>query len=314
DRRGGRAAVTSYLTRRLLIAVPTLLGVATVSFLLMRIIPGDPARVMAGPEATPEDVERLRQQLGLTGSIWSQYVEYMTRLLHGDLTISARTGTPVIDEITARAPATVTLALLAIVVAVLVGCTLGVLAALRRDSFTDLLLSGFSVFGVSMPVYWVGLLLIMLFSVKLGWLPAGGAESWQSVVLPTVALSFFAIGFISRQTRSAMVETLELDFIRSVRAKGVGRTAVVIRHGLRNAALPIMTVVGLQFGQLLGGAVLTETIFAWPGLGRLLIDSISARDFATVQGTVFVFAVALILVNLLTDLLYAYADPRIRYD
>ncbi|MFG3690238.1 ABC transporter permease [Micromonospora sp. CB01531] len=304
----------SYVARRLLIAVPTLFGVATVSFLLMRIIPGDPARVMAGPQATAEDVERLRQQLGLGGSIWSQYVEYITRLMQGDLMVSARTGTPVIDEIAARAQATVTLAVLAIVVAVVVGCTLGVLAALRRDSVVDLILSGVSVFGVSMPVYWVGLLLIMLFSVQLGWLPAGGSDSWASVVLPTVALSFFAVGFISRQTRSAMVETMELDFIRSVRAKGISRSALVIRHGLRNAALPIMTVVGLQFGQLLGGAVLTETIFAWPGLGRLLIDSISARDFATVQGTVFVFAAALILVNLLTDILYAYADPRIRYD
>jgi len=303
-----------YVARRLLIAIPTLFGVATFSFLLLRLIPGDPARVMAGPQATAEDVDRLRSQLGLDGSLSSQYLDYMGRVLHGDLTISARTGTPVLDEIKARASATVVLAVLAIVVAVIVGCSLGVIAALRRDSALDLLLSGISVLGVSMPVYWIGLLLIIFFSVHLGWLPAGGADSWRAHVLPTVALSFFAVGFISRQTRSAMVETMELDFIRTVRAKGVSHAAVVFRHGLRNAALPVVTVVGLQFGQLLGGAVLTETIFAWPGVGRLLIESINARDFAAVQGVVLVFAVALILVNLATDLLYAYIDPRIRYD
>ena len=304
----------TYVARRLLIAIPTLLGVVTFSFLLLRLIPGDPARVMAGPEATAADVERLRRQLGLDGSLWSQYVDYLGRVVQGDLTTSLRTGTPVLDEIAARIPATVSLAVLAITVAVVVGCTLGVIAALRRDTPVDVLLSGLSVLGVSMPVYWVGLLIIILFSVTLGWLPAAGMGSWQTYILPTAALSLFAVGFISRQTRSAMVETMDLDFIRTVKAKGVSRTALVLRHGLRNASLPVVTVVGLQFGQLLGGAVLTETIFAWPGLGRLLIESIDARDFAAVQGVVLVFALALILVNLATDLLYAYIDPRIRYE
>ena len=304
----------NYVARRLLIAIPTLLGVVTFSFLLLRLIPGDPARVMAGPEASAEDVERLRRQLGLDGSLWSQYVDYVGRVVQGDLTTSLRTGTPVLDEIVARIPATASLAVLAIVVAVVVGCTLGIIAALRRDTIVDVVLSGVSVLGVSMPVYWIGLLMIILFSVKLGWLPAAGMDSPQSYILPTAALSFFAIGFISRQTRSAMVETMDLDFIRTVKAKGASPATVILRHGLRNASLPVVTVVGLQFGQLLGGAVLTETIFAWPGLGRLLIESINARDFAAVQGVVLVFAVALILVNLVTDLLYAYIDPRIRYD
>jgi ABC-type dipeptide/oligopeptide/nickel transport system permease component len=303
-----------YTAHRLLIAIPTVLGVVTICFLLLRIIPGDPARVMAGPEATVADVERLRTQLGLDGSIWTQYVDYLGRVARGDLTISARTGTPVMDEILARVPATLSLAILATLVAVFVGCTFGVIAALKRDSAADVAVSGFSVLGVSMPVYWIGLLLVILFSVKLGWLPAAGMDTWKSYVLPTITLSFFAIGFISRQTRSAMVETMQLDFIRTVKAKGLSPSAVVLRHGLRNAALPILTIVGLQFGALLGGAVLTETIFAWPGLGRLLVDSISARDFAAVQGVVFVFAIALILVNLLTDLLYAFIDPRIRYE
>lgn len=303
-----------YVVRRLLIAVPTLLGVITFSFLLLRLIPGDPARVMAGPEATPADLARLRAQLGLDGSLWSQYVDYLSRVVRGDLTTSLRTGTPVMDEILTRVPATLTLALLAIVVAVVVGCLLGVLAAVKRDSALDVALSGFSVLGVSMPVYWIGLLMIILFSVKLRWLPTAGMGSPAAYVMPTIALSFFAIGFISRQTRSAMVETMELDFIRTVKAKGVPPAGVLLRHGLRNACLPVVTIVGLQFGQLLGGAVLTETIFAWPGIGRLLIESINARDFAAVQGIVLVFAIALIAVNLLTDLVYAYIDPRIRYE
>ncbi|MFC0530286.1 ABC transporter permease [Phytohabitans kaempferiae] len=302
------------MTRRLVIAVPTLLGVAVVSFLLMRLIPGDPARVLAGPDATADDIELIRRQFGFDKPVLTQFLEYMGRLATGDLGRSARTGDSVLTEIVARLPYTVMLAVLATALAVVVGCTLGVLAAVRREGLADLILSGLSVFGVSMPVYWVGLLLVILFSVNLGWLPAAGAESWQGYILPTVTLSFFTIGFISRQMRSAMVETLEMDFIRTVRAKGVGRWAVILRHAVRNAALPVVTVIGLQFGQLLGGAVITETIFAWPGIGRLLVESIGARDFTTVQGAILIFAVALILVNLLTDILYAYIDPRIRYD
>jgi peptide/nickel transport system permease protein len=304
----------SYVVRRVLIAIPTLFGVATISFLLMRIIPGDPARVMAGPQATPENVAQLRHQLGLDASLGTQYVRYLSRLLHGNLGVSARTGSAVVDEIRTRLPFTVQLALMAIVIAVIVGCTLGILAAVRRDSWVDVVLSAVSVLGVSMPVYWVGLLLVILFSVTLKWLPAAGAGTTSSYILPSITLSLFATGFISRQTRSSMLEVLNQDFIRSARAKGLSQTAIIFRHALRNAALPVITVVGLQFGQLLGGAILTETIFAWPGIGRLLVDSINSRDYSTVQGVVFLFAIALIVVNLVTDLLYSYVDPRIRYD
>lgn len=306
--------MTTYALRRLLLAIPTLLGVATISFLLMRLIPGDPARVLAGPDATQADMALIRRQFGFDKPVWAQFIDYMGHLFTGNLGRSARTGGPVMAEITARLPHTVVLAVLATALAVLVGCTLGVIAAIRRERFTDLLLSGVSVLGVSMPVYWVGLLLIILFSVKLQLLPAAGAEGWQSLVLPTITLSFFTIGFISRQTRSAMVETLEMDYIRTLRAKGLGRWSVIIRHGFRNAALPVITVIGLQFGQLLGGAVITETIFAWPGIGRLLIESISSRDYLTVQGAILIFAIALITVNLVTDIIYSYVDPRIRYE
>ena len=304
----------AYSLRRLAVSIPTLAGVATISFLLMRLIPGDPARVIAGPTATPEDVEQIRRQVGLTGPLWAQYLTFMVNLLHGNLGTSSRTGQPVLTEILSRAPNTLLLACVSVALAVVVGCALGIVAASRANTVVDAVISSISVFGVSMPVYWIGLLLIIAFAVNLHWLPSAGAGEPLSFLLPSITLASFAIGFISRQTRSAMLEVLKQDYIRTARAKGCGRILVLYKHALRNALLPIVTIVGLQFGQLLGGAVLTETIFAWPGLGRLLFDSIAARDYATVQGSVFVFALALIVLNLLVDLTNAYVDPRIRYN
>ncbi|HEY1914856.1 MAG TPA: ABC transporter permease [Streptosporangiaceae bacterium] len=303
-----------YVSRRLLVGLPTLLGVATVSFLLLRLIPGDPAKLMAGPTATPAQVEHLRVQFGLTGSEISQYFRYLGNLLHGNLGISTLTGQAVSSEIATAFPYTLELAVAGIILALAVGVPLGIAAALRRGGLVDTALSGVSVIGVSMPVYWSGLLLIILFAAKLKLLPAAGAESPDSIILPAVTLSLFAIGFISRQTRSAMIEALSQDYTRTARAKGMPRRVVVLKHALRNAAVPIVTVAGLQFGQLLGGAVLTETIFGWPGLGNMLVQSINARDYATVQGAVLLFAVAVLVVNLATDILYATIDPRVRYD
>jgi peptide/nickel transport system permease protein/oligopeptide transport system permease protein len=253
-------------------------------------------------------------QFGLTGSEISQYFRYLANLLHGNLGISTLTGTAVSSEIATAFPYTLELAVAAIVIAVAAGLPLGIVAALRRGKLIDSALSGVSVLGVSMPVYWSGLLLIILFAAKLKLLPAAGAESPDSIILPAVTLSLFAIGFISRQTRSAMIEALSQDYTRTARAKGMPRRVVVLKHALRNAAVPIVTVAGLQFGQLLGGAVLTETIFGWPGLGNMLVQSINARDYATVQGAVLLFAVAVLVVNLATDILYATIDPRVRYD
>lgn len=303
-----------YLARRLLLALPTLVGAATLTFILVRLIPGDPARVMLGPDATPSEITQFRHQLGFDQSVLVQYLTYMGRLFRGDLGTSAVSGRPVIDEIGARAMNTIELAVAAMLLALIIGGLLGIIAALKRDSIWDVALSGVSVAGVSMPVYWIGLLLVIVFAVNLRWLPSSGSGSWQHIVLPTVTLSFFAVGFLSRQTRSALIDTLEQDYIRSVRARGLSQGAVVMRHALRNASLPIVTVAGLLFAQMLGGAILTETIFSWPGLGQLLVNSINARDYVTVQALVFVFAVTLIVVNLLTDFLYAYLDPRIKYD
>jgi peptide/nickel transport system permease protein len=306
--------VITYIIRRVLIAIPTLLGAATVSFLLMRLIPGDPARVIAGVNATPADVDRIRHQLGLDEPIWQQYVHFIGNLFQLNLGISARTGQSVLGEILGRLPYTIELAVIATAIAVVVGLTLGVLAATRHNSALDVAISALSVFGVSVPVFWTGLLLIILFAVNLHLRPAAGATQPTGFVLPSVTLAFFSVGIIARQTRSSMLEVMGLDYVRTARAKGAARTTVLLKHALRNALLPVITAIGLQFGALLGGAILTETIYSWPGVGRLLTESISSRDYATVQGTVFIFAVALILVNLVTDLVYAYVDPRIRYD
>jgi peptide/nickel transport system permease protein/oligopeptide transport system permease protein len=304
----------TYVARRVLVAVPTLLGAATVSFLLMRLIPGDPARVIAGVNATPEDVTRIRHQLGLDQPAWKQYLEFVGNLFRLNLGTSTRTGQPVLDEITSRLPYTIELALISVAIAVVVGIALGVIAASHHNTAVDVAISSIAVLGVSIPVFWTGLLLIILFAVDLRMLPAAGASEPTGFVLPSLTLALFSVGFIARQTRGAMLEVLGLDYIRTARAKGAARGAVLLKHALRNALLPIVTVIGLQFGQLLGGAILTETIYSWPGVGRLLTDSISSRDYATVQGVVFVFAVSLIVVNLFTDLVYAYVDPRIRYD
>ncbi len=303
----------TYIARRTLAAIPTLLGAATIVFIMVHLLPGDPARVMAGPTATQEDVERLRHQLGLDQPLWVQYADFMFRLLRGNLGTSARTGDTVLHDLLQRLPYTVELAIVSMALATVLGVTLGVLAATRHNTRLDLLISAVSVFGVSMPVYWLGLMLIVIFAVNLHLLPAAGAEDPLGFVMPSVTLAFFSMGFVARQTRSAMLEVLGLDYVRTARAKGADRRTVLISHALRNALLPVITAIGLQFGLLLGGAVLTETVFGWPGVGRLLVDSIFSRDYAVVQGVVLLLATMFVLVNLAVDLLYAYVDPRIRY-
>jgi peptide/nickel transport system permease protein len=305
--------LTTYLVRRVLVSLPTVLGVATVIFLLVHLLPGDPARVIAGVNATPADVERIRHQLGLDQPGWQQYFSFLGRLAHGDLGTSTHTLNPVTAEIAARAPYTAELASLSIVIAIAVGIAAGVVAATRRNTAVDLLISGAAIAGVSIPVYWLGLMLVVLFAIDLRLLPAAGAGGPTSIVLPAITLASFSVGFIARQTRSAMLEVLGQDFVRTARAKGAAEPRVLVRHALRNALLPVVTTIGLQFGTLLGGAVLTETVFAWPGIGRLLVDSIFFRDFPVVQGVVLLIAVAFIAVNLVTDLVYAVVDPRIRY-
>lgn len=305
--------MATYIARRFLTAIPTLIGVATVVFFMVHLLPGDPARVIAGPTATPEDVDRVREQLGLNLPLWNQYLYFMGHLVTGNLGVSARTGDTVLHEIAGRLPYTVELAVISTLLATSIGVTLGVVAATRHNTRVDLLVSAVSVFGVSMPVYWLGLMLVVLFAIDLHLLPAAGAQDPLGFVLPSVTLASFSLGLVSRQTRSAMLEVLGQDFVRTARAKGASRRSVLVKHALRNALLPVITAIGLQFGALIGGAVLTESVFGWPGVGRLMLDSIFSRDYPVVQGVVLLLASAFVLINLLVDLLYAYVDPRIRY-
>jgi peptide/nickel transport system permease protein len=306
--------MVTYVVRRILLAVPTLLGVVTVVFIVVRLLPGDPARAVAGLLATPVEVARIRHQFGLDEPIPVQYVKFVAGLVRGDFGTSNVTGQPVMAEIGARLPYTIELTLIATLIAVVVGMAMGVLSAARHGSVVDLAISALSVFGVSMPVYWLGLMLIILFAVQFRLLPAGGTDDPLSFVLPSFTLSVFSIGLIARMTRSSTLEVLQEDYIRTARAKGVGRVGVLVYHALRNSLLPVITAIGLQFGALLGGAVLTETVFSWPGVGRLLVASILNRDYPVVEGAVLIFSASYIAVNLLVDLSYGLADPRIRYE
>jgi peptide/nickel transport system permease protein len=305
--------VITYVARRVLAGVPTLWGVATVVFFMARLLPGDPARVIAGVLASPEDVERIRKQMGLDQPLWVQYLDFMGSLIHLDLGTSAHTNAPVVEEIGSRLPYTIELALVALAIAITAGILAGIVAAIRRNTWLDLLISGLSVFGVSMPVYWLGLMMIILFAIDLHLFPAAGADEPASIVMPALTLALFSVGLIARMTRSSMLEVLGQDYVRTARAKGAPFRVVVFRHALRNALLPVVTVIGLQFGALLGGAVITETVFAWPGVGRLLVDSIFFRDYPVVQGLVLMFGTTFVVINLVVDLTYAYVDPRIHY-
>jgi peptide/nickel transport system permease protein len=305
--------VLHYVARRLVAAVPTLLGVSVVVFMMVRLLPGDPARIVAGLLATESDVEHIRHQLGLDQSAPAQYATFLTHLLHFDLGTSVRSGQPVTSEVLARLPWTVELAVTSIAVAAALGIGGGMLAALYHNQKLDSLVSAVMLFGISMPVYWFGLMLIAIFAIKLQWLPAAGSQDPGAWILPTLTLAAFSVALIARMTRSAMLDVLRADYVRTARAKGLVERVVVYGHALRNALLPIVTVVGHQFGTLLGGAVLTETVFGWPGMGQLLVDALFSRDYPVVQGIVLTFSALFILVNLAVDVLYGVIDPRIHY-
>jgi peptide/nickel transport system permease protein len=302
-----------YLAERFVASVVTLLGVSFIVFLMVRVLPGDPARVIAGLLATEADIARIRTDLGLDRPLHVQYAIFLKRLALGNLGVSARTSEPVVRELKPRLAATLRLALVSAGLATAVGILAGSLAATRPYSTFDYLISLVTLFGVSMPVYWLGLMLIIVFAIHLNWLPAAGADGPESIILPAVTLAGFSIALIARMTRSTMLEVLRQDFVRTARAKGLRERLVVARHALKNALIPVVTVVGLQFGSLLGGAVLTETVFGWPGMGQLLVESIFSRDYAMVQGIVLVFSFLFILTNLVVDLCYAFIDPRIHY-
>ena len=302
-----------YILRRLLLVIPVLLGVSVVVFGIMFLTPGDPAVMMLGEAAPQAEVEALRARLGLDQPPHVQYVRWLGRMVQLDLGRSIRSSRPVTAEIGQRLLPTIELAVLATLLAVAVGVPLGVVSATRRNSIIDHVATVLAFVGLAMPVFWQGLMMIILFTVTLEWLPASGRfGGWQYYVMPVVTLGTSAIASITRMTRSTMLDTLTQDYVRTARSKGLRRQRVVYAHALRNALIPVITVVGLQFGELLAGAVITETIFAWPGVGRLAVESINSRDMPVIQGVVMVFAVMYALVNLLTDVFYAYLDPRLR--
>jgi peptide/nickel transport system permease protein len=293
-----------------------LFGVTLLVFLMAWVTPGDPLVAVLGEASqgiSRQALEELRTEMGLDRPLPVQYASYLAAVARGDLGTSIRSRRPVLAEVLDRLPATVELALAALSVAVLVGVTLGVLAAVRKGTLVDGAAIAVALIGVSVPVFWSGFLLMMLFSLELGWLPASGRGTWRHLVLPAIAVGVSSAAFIARITRGAVLEALGQDYVRTAHAKGLRPSRVIVRHALRNALLPIVTVVGLQLGGLLGGAVLTESVFAWPGVGRLLVDAIIARDLPVVQGAVLVVSLLFIMVNLAVDLSYAAINPKVRY-
>jgi len=306
--------MTRFIARRLLLAIPTLFGVLVVAFLLLYVAPGDPVEAMVGERADSATIARLRAELHVDDPLPQRFGHYVSRVAVGDLGRSYITNRPITQDIRERFPKTLQLAGAAMLLATVLGITLGVLSARRPGGFADRFALGLAYLGISFPVYWVGLLLILLFAVTLRWLPPSGYGSLRFLVLPALTLGMRSIAFLARMTRSAMMEALNADFVRTARAKGLGEWVVTIKHALRNALIPIITVLGLDFGAYLTGSILTETIFSWPGIGRYVVNAISRRDLPAIQGAVLFLSTVFVLVNLLTDLAYAKADPRVSYE
>jgi len=334
--------LTWFISRRLFHLIFILIGVSILVFLMLRLIPGDPAHLLLGEFASPSEVTRIREKLGLDRSYFYQYFIYIRNLLSGDMGMSIRSGAPIFEEVLVRFLATVELSIAAILISSIIGIMAGVISAVRKYSLFDYVSMVMALVGISMPIFWLGLMLMYFFSVKLGILPMMGRftmgldyssitglvildslfrgdlnlffNSLKHLILPAFTLATIPMAIIARMTRSSMLEVISKDYIRTARAKGLSQKTVVFKHALKNAFLPIVTVIGLNFGLLLGGAVLTETIFSWPGLGRYVVDSLLARDYPAVQGCLLLFAVIMVITNLVVDMIYFYIDPRLRVD
>ena len=303
-----------YLIRRLLLTIPVLFGVATLVFSLIHLVPGDPVQAMLGESASPQDIADLRGRLGLDRPLLVQYGAFLRGVTRGDLGASLRTNQTVTAAIAERLPATLELAFAAMAVAILISIPLGILAAVRAGTHVDHAATTLALLGISVPNFWLGPLLAILFSVTLGWLPVSGRGTAAHLVLPAITLGAPLAAVLARMTRASVIEELRELYVLAARARGVSRRRAVLRHAFRNSLIPIVTVLGLQFGAVLTGAVITETIFAWPGVGRLLIQSISFRDYPLVQGCILLIAITYVAMNLLTDLAYGFLDPRIRFE
>ncbi|MED1793064.1 nickel ABC transporter permease [Brevibacillus nitrificans] len=300
-----------YIIRRLLQMIPVLLGVILVVFLIMQMVPGDPAVLLAGEGASAETIANIRTQLGLDQPVMVQYFHYVTDVFAGDLGTSLRSNLPVFDEIMARLPATIELAIASIFVTIVLGMIAGIISATKQYSAADITIMIVALLGVSLPSFWLGLSLIYYFSVKLHLLPVAGWGTWKHVILPAITLGAGGAAIVARMTRSSMLDVVRQDYIRTAKAKGLRETVIVYKHALKNALIPIITVVGLQFGYLLGGTVLVESVFAINGLGRLIVDAIRMRDLPVVQGGVLIASIIFVFVNLLVDVLYRYFNKRI---
>lgn len=301
-----------YIIKRLLWLIPVILCATLIVFLLMSVAQGDPARTLLGAEVSQEAVDALREEMGLNDPLLVQYGRYILGVCHGDLGTSYKSSAPCSEEIAARFPNTVKLAVAALLLTIVIALPLGVVAAIKQNTFFDGFCMVISMLGMSMPIFWLGLLLMLLFALRLGWFPVSGASGFSSIVLPAVSLAFQSMASVARTTRSSMLEVVRQDYIRTARAKGLPERTVIVKHAVRNGLVPTVTVIGIQLGHLLGGSVLVETVFAWPGIGRLMIQSIQSRDIPMVEGCIILFALIYALVNLLVDLIYAAVDPRMR--
>lgn len=302
-----------YIARRLLLTVPVLLGVATLVFALIHLVPGDPAEAMLGETASAADLDELRTRLGLDAPLLVQYRDFLTGLVRGDLGTSFRYGTPVAGEIRQRMGPTMTLAFVAMAVAIVIAVPLGVIAALFRGTWIDHAAMTLSLAGIAMPNFWLGPVLALVFAVGLGWLPVSGAGTWRHLVLPAVTLGAALAAMTARMTRASLGDELHELYVLAARARGLSHARVVMHHALRNSLIPIVTILGLQLGAVLTGTIITETVFSWPGVGRLLIQAINFRDYPLVQGCILLIAVTYVTMNLVVDVVYAWLDPRIRY-
>ena len=301
-----------FIAQRLLFLIPIVIGVTFISFMLLHIAPGDPAQLIAGEGASATDIEAVRVKLGLDKPLLVQYVIYFYNICQGDLGVSIRTQRTVIEEVMARYPATIELAGAAVIIASIIGLLAGIIAASHQNSIFDYGTMVVSLFGISMPIFWIGLMLMLVFSLYLGWLPSGGRGTWLHLVLPAISLGANSAAIIARMTRSSLLEVIRQDYIQTARAKGLAEWVVLYKHAVRNALIPVITVMGMQFGYLLSGSILTETVFSWPGVGRLMVQSIFMRDYPVVQGAILLVAVNFAVINLLVDLLYGFINPRLR--
>ncbi|GGD12276.1 nickel ABC transporter permease [Pontibacillus salipaludis] len=303
-----------YSVKRILGMIPLLFVISLIAFMFVHLIPGDPARLIAGTDATIEEIENIREKYGLNQPLYQQYFDYMANLFQGDLGQSIVTGRPVLDMLVERFGPTLSLTLASMAWALIFGLLIGVISAVKRNKWPDHLSMFLAVSGVSIPSFWLGLMMIQLFSVQLGWFPTGGIGGFETYILPSFTLGAGVAAIIARFTRSSLMDVLKEDYIRTGRSKGLTEFKVINRHAVRNALIPVVTMSGLQFGFLLSGSIITETIFSWPGLGRLLINSITARDYPVIQSEILLFSLEFLLINLLVDLLYGFLNPKIRYE